>query len=336
MAGNITMNAIEEEYANENNGDLSIRGNDDELAIVKVSRGSERRLQDSIDSFSKFMLSQKGLNANEDMSPGADSEVPSESEEETGFPTIANNIDEEGSPEAITRKDTRVLQILRCVSICIVLLVAAFVVAFIFRYTNHTEEEDFENDFAALGANVVETFLVATRAKFMMARSVAQYMSSLPEDTLPSLSHSQFESIVRPQQVSAQARAVAWSPVLNSMADREAFEQLFLTTEELSPAGPYPACLLCGTTGRGFSNTDDVVSLPGFGASLTCGTLDRAGRDGEIPSSDCDFVSSVSAGLCTCNALESISQESTLPPGIWRLEDGEAIPEVSEPVSRDV
>lgn len=331
------MNAIEEEYANENNGELSIRGNDDELAIERVSKGSQRRLEDSIDSFSKFMLSQKGLNADKLEQSGIDSEVPSESEGETGFPTIANNTDEEGSPEAITRKDTRVLQILRCVSLCIVLLVAAFVVAFIFRYTNHAEEEAFQNEFAALGANVVETFLVATRAKFMMARSVAKYMSSLPENSLPGLSHSQFDSIVRPQQVTVQARAVAWSPMLNSMADREAFEQLFLWTDEPFMAGPYPTCLLCGTSGRGFSNFDDVVSLPGFGTSLTCGTLDRAGREGEIPESDCDFVSSVAAGLCTCIATESATQESTLPPGsIWRLEDGTVLPEVSQPVSRDV
>ena len=220
------------------------------------------------------------------------------------------------------------------VSLGIVMMLAAFAVTFVFRYTKHAEDETFRMEFQQLGDNMVESFLAATRAKLLMSKSVAQYMESLPNDRrLQSMSQAQFERFVRPQQIAVQAREVAWSPLVRTETERLLFESQF-SSNATTPTGPYPACYFCGgAASSAFLNPDAVVSLPGFGNTLTCEALEQAGWDGEIPSHDCDFFSSIATGTCQCGSVASNANTTTAAANsIFRLVDGNIVIEESAPV----
>lgn len=314
------MTAIEEDEAS--------LGQDEVMTLEKLSRDQRMNLNDSVFN---LMLSQVGLNAGPmDKLPEekAESEYGSEnSGQDTGLPTNPG-LEEEGSPEALTRKDTRVLNIVRAVSLAVALMFAIFAVTFVFKYTYRVEDETFQTEFTELAEKVVESFLAATRAKLLMTKSVAEYVSGQPDGPLK-LSQAQFERVVKPQQIAVQAREVTWSPLLRTTGERTAFEQEHNTSAFL---GLYPACYLCGSESDAFLNANHVVTLPGFGNSLTCGALEQSGRDGEIPSQDCDFLASVATGTCECGLQVSIDANLSATQVVFRLVDGKRVPEISPPV----
>ena len=209
------MTAIEED-------EVSL-GQDEVLSLEKLSKDQRMNFNDSVFN---LMMSQIGMNAGpmDKLSERAESEAGSDnSGQDTGLPTNPA-LDEEGSPEALTRKDTRVLHVVRAISLGIAVIFAVFAVTFVFRYTYHVEDETFRTEFTELAEKVVESFLAATRAKLLMPKSVAEYISGLPDGPLK-LSQSQFERVVKPQQMAVHAREVAWSPLLRTTDDRAAFEQ---------------------------------------------------------------------------------------------------------------
>ena len=314
------MNSIDED-------EMSL-GQDEVMNLEKLSRDQRRRsLNDSI--FNQMLDLAGGPGAMEKVSESPyESDAGSESEErDNGLPKNPAAHDEEGSPEALTRKDTRLLHIVRAVSLGIILLFAVFVVTFTYRYTYYVEDETYQAEFTEVAQKIVESFLVATRAKLLMTKSVAEYISGLPHD--PSeLSQSQFERIVRPQQFAVQAREVSWSPILQTQGERMAFEQRHNTSAIVNL---YPACYFCDDSSSALLNTDSIVLLPGFGNSLTCGALEQAGRDGEVSPDDCEYLKTAAMETCACGTKIEVEQK-ILPGTIFRIEDSTIVPETSKPV----
>lgn len=323
-------------------GDEASLGQDEVLSLEQLSRDQRMNLNDSVFN---LMLSQVGMNEGptnsmDKLSEKADSDGGSESENNKGLPKNPA-LDEEGSPEAVTRKDTRLLHIVRVVSLCIIVILAVFVVVFVFRYTYHVEDETFETEFTELATTIIESFLAATRAKLLMTKSVAEYVSGLPGDSPMELSPYQFERVVRPQQVAVQAREVTWSPYLRTNRERHIFEKQHSNsslTDDPTLPGLYPVCNFCDAepSSAAFLNADDVVSLPGFGNSLTCGALEQAGRSGEIPSHDCDFLSAIATTTCQCGSVAVHTDNHHSVEGIFRITKGKVVSESLGPVRFDV
>ena len=102
------MTAIEED-------EVSL-GQDEVLSLEKLSKDQRMNFNDSVFN---LMMSQIGMNAGpmDKLSERAESEAGSDnSGQDTGLPTNPA-LDEEGSPEALTRKDTRVLHVVRAISL---------------------------------------------------------------------------------------------------------------------------------------------------------------------------------------------------------------------------
>jgi len=216
---------------------------------------------------------------------------------------------DEDSPEAVIRKDTRYLRIMRGLVIFGLISVAAAAVTFIYLYTSTAEDEAFRNDFDGIASRIVDSFLLDTRFKFSAGRTTATMMTGLMEAgsmthlnlTLPS-----FDEITRAQRFVSFATMVAWSPFLKTLEEKETFEwhaalqELTRQNSTESTVDLKPPCYFCGSADRGFTNPDALVTLAGFANEFTCGELDRAGRDGVVIPQYCKIAESIVLAQCEC------------------------------------
>jgi class 3 adenylate cyclase len=167
----------------------------------------------------------------------ADSSSCSSDSNNIDIPSSHNQSEDEDSPEAAVRRDTQNLRILRAFVVLGLLSAAVIVITFIYIYMTNAEEDAFRSEFDEIAAMIVDSFLLDTRFKFGAAQTIATTMTGLIETGAMNklnMTVSSFDEITRAQRLLSFATMVAWSPILNTEEEREAFEEFAVTKESSS------------------------------------------------------------------------------------------------------
>lgn len=170
---------------------------------------------------------------------GDESDAPSDSNmtfaEDSGIATKPSDPEsEEDSPASLIRRDNRALLLTRAIVLLVTLLVGAFSVAFVFKYTSSYEDAHFHSEFDDIATRVIDSFLLDTRMKFIMARNTAALVTDLlnvgPTNHVnATFSDASFDDITRVQQLVSFPLAVSWSPFLTTLEERAVCEQAVST-----------------------------------------------------------------------------------------------------------
>ena len=193
-----------------------------------------------------------------------------------------------------------VLLVLFCVAMAAVLSSTA-----VFQITSQLEQSSFEADFDSIATNIVEGLKSDLSLRFWMASSLANAVTMMIEasgnsSTAFTLPPSRWEKITQEARFNGNALAVTWSPIISTEEERRTFEE-FVKPHEFD-VGLHPECFLCGSPDRAYSNPWDLVDLVGFG-TIPCGGLEKTGRRGVIPASNCAEIADALVGTCICSDL---------------------------------
>jgi hypothetical protein len=176
------------------------------------------------------------------------------------------------APENLVRQENRAVTVVRVVVFLVLLGAAVVASTFIYIFTKKSEQDAFESDFSGMANSIVSSLSGdSISLKFWMARTLAQTVSLAMATTGTNklnltLPNDKWDSITQEIRFVGNAALSAWSPLLFSQEEREAFE-MHATSEmdKMTGMGPNPICYVCGSPDKEIKNRDTEVDLIGFG-----------------------------------------------------------------------
>ena len=267
-------------------------------------------------------------------------------EDEETTMSQARPLDEsaEEDPEfVLVQKVTRAVRASRAVVLIVMVLAAVLTAWLVHDYTADSELDSFEQEFDGVAKKILESLKgESISLKFWMARTLADSIhlsmaltgSNAINVTMPV---DEWDSLTGEARLQAHAHVVSYSPLLETVEDREVFIEAFRKAEgKVSKiAGTNPPCWLCEDPSSGYSNPEDEVTVVGFGTGK-CSRVENWGRTGIIPTSMCEFAKAQVNTVCKCAqniydmSLNQDNEESV--DYIFDLaENGTAVLDTSDP-----
>jgi hypothetical protein len=265
-------------------------------------------------------------------------EASSTVEEEVGGASEekVRGVEKDDSPEAIVRRETKFITLLRMLVILFLLLAAAATVTFVYLYMSQIQKDRFKTEYAALSSTLVSSLYIDLRLNFWMAHTLSKAvtlavtMSGQPVTnfTLPT---SLWKGLTEESRYAADQIAVSWIPFLYTDDDRMDFEAHARLYAESNPeeSSDIPVCHICGDPGLVVEDESVQVDLAGI--TFTCGLVYEAGLEGSIPAELCSSAQESLTELCRCkkataeNALSAADTNSSswdVRDGVFRFSDG--------------
>lgn len=134
--------------------------------------------------------------------------------------------EDDSSPEALTRRETRSLRVFRVMVLLMLVLVTTLAIGLVVGNTSAAQQAELLNAWDAVAGSLVDCFLANTRTKLFMARSTAELMAhhlQATKQTKTNVTFEDFAGVTSTPLTVANAETITWSPYLQSVRERFAF-----------------------------------------------------------------------------------------------------------------
>jgi class 3 adenylate cyclase len=215
--------------------------------------------------------------------------------------------DSADTPEALVRKETQQLRIVRAVALVALIMLAVIMTSLIYILQAKSERSKYEEDYNRIARDIVGRLLDDSAQYVLGGYTLSRAMQALiqaydTEAYTMAVPFHTFSDLSAELKLKTTSDFLSWSPLLRNDNERQVFEDFVRKKAMDDRSTAYPPCFVCGGPDFRVTSPEAVIQFPG-NVEVSCGELDAGTRNGMANERQCEYILDFIDGICECGPV---------------------------------